>query len=212
MERLPLHQELYLISHDHSGKPLIHQSSMALGLAGAVLLDLALRERLTIVQGQASVSDRTPVGDAVTDSLIPQIAQDRANRDVKFWIKRLAPDMYDRTCGSLVAAGVLTKVTKRRLGMLPYTRYQLTDMAAVVRAAAGVRSAVEGWKQPDDRSAALCGLVAVLRVETELYLDQPSSQLVGRLRTIARESTPAVQDVVTIVETLIAEAALAVYR
>jgi hypothetical protein len=204
---LTLRQELYLIAHDPSGKPLVHQSSMALGLGGAVLLDLALNGRVAPTGGRASVTDRTPIGDEVADDLLTLISLER---DLTFWIKKVAEDVYERTRTGLVDAGVLDRVTKGRV--LTRTRYPVSDLAWVVRATSGVRAAVEGWKEPDARRAALCGLVGVLRVDSELYLGQSSSELVGRLLTIARESTPEVRDLVGLVEAIIAEAALAVYR
>ncbi|MEU7001465.1 GPP34 family phosphoprotein [Nonomuraea sp. NPDC046570] len=212
MDRLPLYQDLFLMSHHESGKPLIHRPSMALGLAGAVLVELALSDRVTVVQGRATVTDRTRTGDPIIDGLATLILRDRANRDVTYWIKKVADDVYDRTRHQLVASGVLVPVTSRLLGMLPYTRYQLADLASVVRASARVRFAVEGWREADALSAALCGLVAVLQVEGELYLDQPSSQLIGRLRAIAAEHSPVVKELVGIVDALVGEAAVAVYR
>jgi hypothetical protein len=212
MSQSPLHHDLFLITHDQSGKPLIHQASMALGLGGAVLLELALSDRVTVARGRVTVADRTPVGDVVADTLVPMIQRDQGERDAKFWIRKLAEDIYERTRESLVEAGVLVVVNKRRMGMLPYTRYQLADIGSVVRASTGVRSAVEGWKQPDGRAAALCGLVGALRVEAELYLDQPSSRLIGRLRTIANEHSAVVKEVVDTVDALLGEAAVAVFR
>ncbi|MET9246860.1 GPP34 family phosphoprotein [Nonomuraea sp. NPDC003709] len=202
MNRLPLHEDLYLIAHDQSGKPLIHQSSMALGLAGAVVLELAVSGRVTVADGQATVS-RPPAGDTPVSL---------ADGDVRLLIKKAANGLYDRTREALVASGVLVRVSRRRLGMLPYTRHQLADIASVVRASSGVRSAVEGWKPPDARCAALCGLVAVLRLESELYLDQPANRLVGRLREIASAAPPVVGELVAVVDTLVGEAAVAVYR
>ncbi|MGW0200365.1 GOLPH3/VPS74 family protein [Nonomuraea sp. NPDC003201] len=202
MNRLTLHEDLYLIAHDQSGKPLIHQSSMALGLAGAVVLELAVSGRVTVADGQATVS-RPPAGDTPVSL---------ADGDVKLLIKKAANGLYDRTREALVASGVLVRVSRRRLGMLPYTRHQLADIASVVRASSGVRSAVEGWKPPDARCAALCGLVAVLRLESELYLDQPANRLVGRLREIASAAPPVVGELVAVVDTLVGEAAVAVYR
>jgi hypothetical protein len=202
MNRLPLHEDLYLIAHDQSGKPLIHQSSMALGLAGAVLLELAVSGRVNVAGGRVTVA-RPPAGDAP----VPL-----ADGEVRLLIKKAADGLYDRTREALVASGVLVRVSRRRLGMLPYTRYQLADIASVVRASSGVRSAVEGWKPPDARCAALCGLVAVLRLEAELYLDQPANRLVGRLREIASAAPPVVGELVAVVDTLVAEAAVAVYR
>ncbi|MGN9841205.1 GOLPH3/VPS74 family protein [Nonomuraea sp. H19] len=214
MNRLPLHQDLFLIAHDQSGKSLIHQSSMALGLATAVLLELALDGRVAVARGQVAVSGHVApgsgTGDAIADGLLALIAKDPG--DVRSPIKKAAEHAYEQTREALVASGVLVQVTKRRMGVLPYTRYQLADIASVVRASSGARAAVEGWKQPDARCAALCGLVAVLQLEAELYLDQPASRLAGRLRELALASSREVTELVAVAHTLVAEAAVAVYR
>ncbi|MFC4113167.1 GOLPH3/VPS74 family protein [Nonomuraea zeae] len=212
MNRLPLHQDLYLIAHDQAGKPLIHQSSMALGLAGAVLLDLVLSGYVAVARGQGAVLRRPPTGDEIGDGLLSDLARGHPGKEVKSLIKKAADGLHERTRAALVASGVLVRVSKRRLGMLPYTRYQLADIASVVRASSGVRSAVEGWKPPDARCAALCGLVAVLRLEEELYLDVPAARLITRLREIATAGAPVVDELVGVVDTLVAEAAVAVYR
>ncbi|MGP4098626.1 GPP34 family phosphoprotein [Nonomuraea sp. KM90] len=226
MNRLPLHQDLYLIAHDQAGKLLTHQSSLALGLAGAALLDVILAGRLTLSAGRVTggpAGSPLPDGtDAIADGLAALTARDGdagretgAGRGVGAGalLKRAAAGgINDRTREELLASGVLVRVSGRRMGMLPYTRYQLADIASVVRASSGVRSAVEGWKAPDARCAGLCGLVAVLRLEAELYLDRPASRLVGHLREIAATATPPVGELVELVDTLVAEAAVAVYR
>ncbi|HEX4815784.1 MAG TPA: GPP34 family phosphoprotein [Nonomuraea sp.] len=209
--RLPLHQDLYLLAHDQSGKPLIHQSSMALGLAGAALLDLALDGRVAVARGRVAVSGRpAPTGDAVADHLLAFVAS--APGDVRVPIRKAAADACVRTREALIAAGVLVRVTKRVMGVVPTTRYVAADIASVVRASSGARSAVEGWKEPDTRCAALCGLVGVLRLEGELYLDQPPGELVTRLREIAGSGSREVAELVSVVDTLVTEAAIAVYR
>ncbi|GAA3533208.1 hypothetical protein GCM10022419_010480 [Nonomuraea rosea] len=212
MNRLPLHQDLYLIAHDQAGKPLIHQSSLALGLAGAVLLDLALGGYVAVAGGQGAVTRLPPTGDAIGDDLLSDVARGNPHKSVTSLIKKAADGIHERTRAALLASGVLVRVSKRRLGMLPYTRYQLADIASVVRASSGVRSAVEGWKPPDARCAALCGLVAVLRLEEELYLDLPAARLLARLREIASAGSPVIDGLVADVDTLVAEAAVAVYR
>ncbi|NUW45895.1 GOLPH3/VPS74 family protein [Nonomuraea rhodomycinica] len=212
MNRLPLHQDLYLIAHTEAGKLLTHQSSLALGLAGAVLAELILDDRVAVVQGRVTVFERGRTGDPIADAMVGLIPRDRDHEDVKFWIKTAAKDIYERTRDDLVAKGVLAPVTKRRMGMLPYLRYQLTDITWAVRASSGVRAAAESWKEADTRCAVLCGLVSVLRVEAELYLNQPAGKLIERLRAIADADSPEAKQVVDLVDTLVAEAAVAIYR
>ncbi|MEW9548170.1 GPP34 family phosphoprotein [Nonomuraea sp. NPDC050783] len=211
MDSLPLYQDLYLLAHDQSGKLLVHPSSMALGLAGAALLELALDGRVAVARGRVAASATARrSGDAFTDDLLALVAGEPG--DVRAPIKKAAGNAYERTREALLASGVLVRTTKRMMGLLPTTRYLLADIASVVRASSGARSAVEGWRQPDARCAALCGLVAVLRLEEELYLDQPSAHLLGRLREIARDSSREVAELVGVVEALVGEAAVAIYR
>ncbi|MEV0614075.1 GPP34 family phosphoprotein [Nonomuraea sp. NPDC050404] len=209
MSSLPLHQDLYLIAHDQAGKPLVHASSLAVGLAGAALLDLLLAGHVKV--GSAGLTaEGQAIGDAVADGLLAMAA---AGPDPRSLLKQASMgDVYGRVREGLLGSGVLVRVSRRRMGMLPYTRYELADIASIVRASSGVRSAVEGWKTPDARCAGLCGLVAVLRLESQLYLDQPAARLVTRLREIAAAAAPPVGRLVETVDTLVGEAAVAVYR
>ncbi|MCK2220095.1 GPP34 family phosphoprotein [Actinomadura sp. ATCC 31491] len=217
MNRLPLHQDLYLIAHDQSGKLLVHPASMGLGLAGAAMLELALAGRVAVARGRVAASvpsrpaaDPADAADDFSGDLLALVTREPG--DVRTPVKKAAGAAYERTREALVAAGVLRRTTKRVMGLLPTTRYLIADIASVVRASSGARSAVEGWRQPDARCAALCGLVAALRLEEELYLDQPSGRLAARLREIAREGSREVAELVGVVETLVGEAAVAVYR
>ncbi len=214
MDRLRLHQELYLIAHDEEGQPVIHVPALRLGLAGAVLLDLVLTERLDIIGGQLVVHDRTPVGDSVADTVVPALLADRNRQDrqLRIWLKRLAEDADERTRASLVAAGVLARTSRRRLGIMPRTTYEPTSHAPTVIARSGPRYAVHGHQYPDPQCAALCGLLAVLRLHDTLYLDLPAADLLNRLRWIAYHQPRPVREITDTVEALIGELATAVYR
>ncbi|MFI6299805.1 GPP34 family phosphoprotein [Nonomuraea sp. NPDC050790] len=208
----PLYQDLFVVCHQENGKPLIHRSSISLGLAGAVLIDLALYGRVRLVGGRAvAVTDRTPTGDPVVDAYAAAFLRSQTNLDAVTWAKTVAADSYDRARRQLVRIGLLVEVTGRRLGMLPYRRYR-ADMASIVRASTDVRSAVSGWREMDARGAALCGLVLALQVHTELYIGQSPAQLTTTLRTLVDEHSPQVKELVGLVETMIGEAAVAVYR
>src|SRR5205814_5611412 len=49
LARLPLHAELFLVAHDDdTGRPHINEQSLAIGLAGAILLELWFARRVEI--------------------------------------------------------------------------------------------------------------------------------------------------------------------
>jgi len=208
---LPLHHDLYLIAHGQSGRPVIPRSSIALGLAGAALLELALDDRVAIARGRVALSGPAgETGDAVADRLLALIAG--APGDVISPIVTASEGAYRHTREALVAGGVVLRLTRRRLGVLPRTRYRPAGIAPVLRASSGVRSVVQGWREPDTRCAALCGLMAVLRLEEELHLDESRSLLADRLRKIADTGSREITQVVSVVETLVAKAAIPIRR
>jgi hypothetical protein len=212
LPRLRLHQELYLIAHGEDGRPLIHLPTLQLGLASAVLLDLVLAERIEIHSGELYVHDTEPLGYTVVDTVIPALLRDRKHRDLREWLRSLAEDSYDRSCASLVALGLLARVTRRRLGLVPRNRYQPTGTGPTVIARASVRYAVEGRERPDAQCAALCGLVAVLRLGDALYVDLPGTQIQELLRRIVSGHVRSVREIVAVTDALAGDLAVAVYR
>ena len=214
MDRLRLHQELYLLGHDDAGKPRTHLPALRLGLAGAVLIELVVTERLHLSAGQLVVYNPTPSGDSVTDTVVAALIADRAqqDRDVRVWLRRLATDSDERTRGGMVAAGLLTRVTSRRLGIMSSTRYEPTSDAPAVVARAAPRYAVHGRQQPDAQCAALCALLAILQLQSTLYLDLPGVDVLDRLREIGLQQPRSAREILAIVEAMIRDLSVAVYR
>jgi hypothetical protein len=209
--RLRLHQELYLFAHDERGTPSIHLPSLSVGLAGASLLDLTLTQRLTVLSGRIVVQRNDAVGDPVTDAILASMARSPGPRDLAGWLRALTGSIHERATGSLVAAGLLARTSRKRLRGNT-SGYAPVDRIHASVACARMRWAVYGHEQPDTQCAALCGLLAILRLERGLHLDAPTADILNRLRDLARWHYPAGVDILAAVEALVGEAAVAVYR
>src|SRR6266545_956844 len=70
-----LSDEFFLIAWDTagSGMPLLHVQATSLGLAGALLGELALAGRITIRGAEVQVVDRRPVEDALTQRVLNEM-------------------------------------------------------------------------------------------------------------------------------------------
>ena len=76
---LTLAEDLFLLAcEEATGRPRIPAAHLELGLGGALLLDLALRGRVALVDDHVVVADRTPVGAPLLDAApdIPAAAAD----------------------------------------------------------------------------------------------------------------------------------------
>ncbi|WP_328853241.1 GPP34 family phosphoprotein [Micromonospora globbae] len=224
--RLPLRDELFLLGHDDdTGHPHIHRQALALGLAGAVLIDLFLTGRITL-DPQAAQTDPhptgerwlrlhtdQPVGDLISDTAIAAIRHGRTPPPVKAFLRTFSADLYERTRAGLVAAGILRQHTRRRLAGLARTdTYLPTDTKWPVIARARLRYLAHGREQPDHHTAALAGLVATLGLTEHLYLDDDTTTLTRRLKTIADQHHRTVRDIITAVDAAVGDLATAAYR
>ncbi len=220
--RLPLRDELFLLGHDDdAGHSHIHRQALALGLAGAVLIDLFLAGRIVLDPNDDRLSgDRwlrlhtdQPLGDLIADSAIGFIRYGRTAPPVKAFLRGFADDLYERTRAGLVAAGILRQVTRRRLGGLARTdTYLATDTKWAVVARARLRYVAQGREQPDNHTAALAGLVATLGLTGHLYLNDDSTTVTAYLKAIAGQHHRSVRDITAALDAAVGDLATATYR
>jgi len=194
---LPLHAELYLLAHDDdTGALLINEQALAIGLAGALLLELSQKGYVAVgwvydqfrlewqqQPGRLTVRQPGPTGSAPLDAALDAVEQTvRAHRNedqLRAWLRSFAaPDLFERVRGGLVAVGLLKRAERRRLGGLIRTETHLAvHYGYAIRARAHIRDAVMYFTQqgrtrraaPDDECAALCGLIAALELAEFLY-------------------------------------------
>ncbi len=190
MVRLLLHEELYLLAHDDdTGEPHLSEPSLALGLAGAILLELAINEQVAVgwaynhddhqwlpEPGRLTRTTFKPTGNPLTDAALAAIEHSAktglSDRRIREFLRIYGvSSLYQRVQAHLITIGLLQRTSRRRLAGLITTEANLPlDRGFAIRARARIRTAVafhEGRstysdEQADDQCAALCGLIAVL--------------------------------------------------
>ncbi|ODB75080.1 MULTISPECIES: GOLPH3/VPS74 family protein [Micromonospora] len=218
---LPLRDELYLLAHnDDTGQPHIHRQALALGLAGAVLIDLVLTGRTTLDgSGHPAREQRIrlhidrPVGDLITDAALTSLRHTRPAPPLRHWLRGFADDLYERTRAGLHAAGILRHTSHRRLGgLIRADTYLPTHQRWPVIARARLRYLADGREQPDNHTAALAGLVVALNLTDHLYLHDDTTTVAAQLRAIAEQHHRPVRDITTAVDAAVGDLATATYR
>jgi hypothetical protein len=207
--RLP--EELFLLGHDSSGRPAVHPASLDIGVAGAELTGLALAGRVVVERGRLAVADATPVGRPAADAVVAALVRAPEPPPLGAALARLSEGAGGRVRDRLLADGVLTEVSHRRFGLRPVTRFVAHDAASrVVRVR--VWYATHGQSQPDDLTAALCGLVLATLLHDHVFSEMPLPGVADRLREIAAGQAPAVREIGSAVSALITNRAVSIYR
>jgi hypothetical protein len=206
MHALSLRDDLFLLAHDDVGKLVVAEANIGAGLAGATLIDLLLTSRVGVVDGRLDVLDGSPTGDDEADATLHAIQANTAPCGPRAWVSWISHGAYERVAEMLVNAEVVRRTTTRRLGVLQVVRCVPCNAADLVRVRSRVRFAIHGRDLPDQATAALCGLVRVLRLETSLLLTMPTSDLLLALERVTAANDVTVRQVTNAVDTVITTA------
>jgi hypothetical protein len=202
-----LRNDLFLLAHDDQGRLAVPEAAIGAGLAGATLIDLLLAHRVAVIDGRLDVVDRSTTGDEETDATIAAIAANTAPCGPRAWVSWISHGAYGRVANLLAGGGLIERTTVRRLGLVPSQRCRPADEDDLVRVRSRVRFAIHGKDLPDAATAALCGLIRVVRLESSLLLSMPTSDLLLGLERMTAANEITVRQVTAAVEAVITAAA-----
>ena len=187
-----LPEELLLLAlHDEKGSVIPSAARVLNGaLIGGVLMELGLRGRLREQNDGVLLADPTQTGDAILDEASTWIAGADRPRVASYWVGRLAgrmPRLKDRLLEQLVARGVLERRERRILWIFPSRSFPLADAAAEQQARDRVRAVVLHGQVPDQRTAALIGLVRACNLTDEIFAPHERPQANRRVSELTSE-------------------------
>jgi len=206
MEVNLLRNDVFLLAHDDAGKLIASEASISAGLAGAALIDLLLAGRIAVAAGRLDVIDTALTGDEELDATLDAIALNTAPCGPRAWVSWISAGAYERVADALAGTGVVRRTTGRRLGLLPVVRTVPVQDEDLVRVRGRVRYALHGRELPDPATAALCGLIRVLRLESSLLLSMPTSDLLLGLERMTAGNALTVRQVTNAVDAVITAA------
>jgi hypothetical protein len=189
MTGVGLAEELLLLGYDDkSGKATGSRIGLDLGMAAAVLVDLALAGRVAFSDGSIVATDPTPTGDPIADDVLARIVADTPHTPAS-WVQRLRHGLRDRILGGLCERGVISDVDETELGFIHIHRYPVLDPTVETEVRGRLADALTGEREPDERTAALAAVMAAIRVQPNLGLTGPAAQdAQKRLTEIARSA------------------------
>jgi hypothetical protein len=159
---------LLLLYDDESGKAVIESMKVELGLAGAVLLELAMEGRVTVAgpgeevrRGRLYVSDPTPLDDPILDDALARL-RDKAGKTPKSVLGTLKKGLRERLLDGLVDRRILEHEEHKMLGLFPTSRWPAADAAHEREVRQRLRDALVTGVDPDQRTAAVIALLVAV--------------------------------------------------
>ncbi len=161
-----LAEELLLLAlDDETGKVVVPELDK--GLAGAVLIELALRQRVRVAEkgeevraGRLVVEPGAAPGHPVLDDAL-RLVSAKSGRQPKDVVGALSKGLRARLADGLVSVGVLRREKHKVLGLFPTERLPALDSGHEADVRGRIRTALEGG-EPDERAAALIALLTAV--------------------------------------------------
>ena len=199
-------EEIMLLLLDDEGERFLRvpEWSLRYALAGAVLMDLAMENRIDTDLEKLILVDPTPLGDDILDPALADIAASTETRDARFWVEReanRADDTREAAVRSLIRRGILESREGRFLWVFRSRRYPLVDGTAEREVKLRIMGALFSDIVPTPRDVVIicladaCGIFPELLSKREVRLVLPRIELIRRMDLIGRAVTAAIWDI-----------------
>ena len=178
--------------------------SMQCAFAGAVLMDLALANRIDTDLKRLVLIDPTPSGDDLLDPTLALIAQATETHDARHWVDHIADgadEIRERALARLVERGILRREDDRFLWVFQSRRYPIVDGEAEREVKLRIMEVLFGNEIPDPRDIVLicladaCGILRELLSARELERATERIEEVRKLDLIGQAVSKAVWDI-----------------
>ena len=178
--------------------------SMQCAFAGAVLMDLALENRIDTDLKRLVLIDPTPVGDDLLDPTLALIAEATETHDARHWVDHLADNaetIRERALQRLVARGILRREEDRFLWVFQSRRYPIVDGEPEREVKLRIMEVLFSNEIPDPRDIVLlclvdaCGILRELLTAKELERASERVDQVRKLDLIGQAVSKAVWDI-----------------
>jgi hypothetical protein len=181
-----LAEDLFLlVCHAATGKARIQTAYLDLGLGGALLLDLVLRERVTLVDERVAVIERAVVGDPLLDAAVRTIASDAKRREADYWVRHLARGTHAAVQNRLVAARILMVDEHRVLGVIGVHHAHQIDGRIEHDLVDRLHDAVVRGRPASRETAAVVSLALAVGLERHLFPRSDRRAIRHRMHEIA---------------------------
>lgn len=199
-------EEIVLLQLDdtHGGFVELPLSAGDVVIAGAALMELALRNRVDSDLERLVVVDPSPTGDDILDDALAQLAVDNDELTAAGALERVtanARQYQERALKRLVEKGILRQVEGRWLWVFHSRRYPVVDDREQREVRARLRQVLLTEELPDPRDVVLiclidaCNLLDLVLTPEEITQTRARIDQLGRLDLIGQAVTKAVAEI-----------------
>ncbi|WP_328301737.1 GPP34 family phosphoprotein [Streptomyces sp. NBC_00435] len=185
---ITLAEEITLLSLDDESGSVRQRQSVGWAVAGAILLELVLAERVLVSGKYLELVDTSPTGEELLDGrigLMETWMRGRSKRRVTDWLTKDQARAIGAAVERLSGRGVVVEERRKALGVFPVRRYPEADGSVERALRERLASAVLKGAEPDERTASLIAVIHAAALHGLAFPGRPRKEIVARTAEIA---------------------------
>jgi len=202
-----LADDFFLIAHDdRDGRSRLSPKSVELGLAGALIGELVLEQRVFVEGPRLRLISRDPPSDALAHTTLATMLAEPQHREVRTWLAYLGQTAVDSIGQRLVRAGVVQQQQIRKL-LKTTVRYVANDINLPAGRVVRLRRLLTSGEPMRVADTTLGGLAEATGLTGHILWDTDAAS-VRRLHTMITALPPPLRDLIVQVEAAVGDAVL----
>jgi Golgi phosphoprotein 3 (GPP34) len=202
-----LADDFFLIAHDdRDGRSRLSPKSVELGLAGALIGELVLEQRVFVEGPRLRLISREPPSDALAHTTLATMLAEPQHREVRTWLAYLGQTAVDSIGQRLVRAGVVQQQQVRKL-LRSSVRYVANDINLPAGRVVRLRRLLTSGEPMRVADTTLGGLAEATGLTGHILWDTDAAS-VRRLHTMITALPPPLRDLIVQVEAAVGDAVL----
>jgi hypothetical protein len=179
---LNIPERLFILSIDDQRGSVVAsaQTSLPYGLAGGMLAELALANKIRFEGSRLVPVDTTPGGDALFDDLLASISAEKKPRKLTRWVASIGNKKPARQVAERLASQNVIQIEKKHfLWVIPYELYSQVDASAKYWVKQHLRSILLAGEKAETQDVVLLGLLKGCRL-LNLVFTKDERKLAGK--------------------------------
>ncbi len=202
-----LADDFFLIAHDdRDGRSRLSPKSVELGLAGALIGELVLEQRVFVEGPRLRLISRHPPSDALAHTTLATMLAEPQHREVRTWLAYLGQTAVDAIGQRLVRAGIVQQQQVRKL-LRSSVRYVANDINLPAGRVVRLRRLLTSAEPMRVADTTLGGLAEATGLTGHILWDTDAAS-VRRLHTMIAALPPPLRDLIVQVEAAVGDAVL----
>ncbi|MER5812136.1 GPP34 family phosphoprotein [Streptomyces sp. NPDC002033] len=185
---MTLAEEVVLLSLDARSGAAARRQAVGWAVAGGILLELVMAERVAVTGTYLELRDPAPTGERLLDSRIQLIGswlRGRSKRRVTDWLTKDHAMAVGAALDGLGERGVVGSEVPKVAGVFPQRRHPGSDATVERELRERLGAAVLGGAEPDARTAGLIALLHAAGLHGPAFPDRPAREVAPRMGEIA---------------------------